>query len=380
MLHARKYCRRTLPALSRCPSRSWSTCCRSAWPSTAPTYRFPRVTCKKKIEFIRNGEEAMERCQKQDTEYETLRDQYTTFKTQATHEREQDKETLALQSAKLADLQADTDRLMHSLCESRKTLTALEEAIRQKDKIIAEYGERFDLLEEQAQSAAGESAKASSVRLVGLQKEIEGLRRENEELQLNRQKEANTLAQERLNSKKSLMILEKNVSCLMNEKTLLENKLKMKIDRSNRRCASKEVQTDNIKYKTIEDNSTITKRDQEIDHIQKYANSLKNDRDQALDKLSSANKKVEELASLLSERTAEVQRLQKETNMLKFENIDLKRRREAAAAEIKKLSLQAKRREGAEEDKTGFRQKKRTDPKIPRHISEAVSKRVKSRC
>lgn len=333
------------------------------------------------VEFIRNGEEAMERCQKQDTEYEALRDQYAALKTQGSQEREQDKETLALQSAKLADLQADAGKLTQSLCESRKTLAALEEAMRQKDKIIAEYDERFDLLEEQAQSAAGECAKASSVRLVGLQKEIEGLRKENEELLLSKQKEANALAQERLNSKKSLMILEKNLSCLMNEKTLLENKLKnerTKIDRGNRRCASREVQTDSIKHKATEDNfAQLTKRDQEIDHIQKYANSLKSDRDQALDKLSSANKKVEELTQLLSERTGEVQRLQKEANVLKFENIDLKKRREAAAAEIRKLSVQTKKRGGAEEDKGGFRQKKRVDPKIPRHISEAVSKCVR---
>lgn len=314
------------------------------------------------LEFIRNGEEAMERCQKQEIEYEALKEQCLMIQDGQTSE-----EGRKFQEKKIRELQNEVVNLKQIVSNSKKTIGQLEENIKQKDKIMIEYDERFDLMEERTQDVKG----MSEVHLLKLQKEIEALRKENEELLLNKQKEANALMQERINNKKSLMILEKNIDCLFNEKAILENKLKnerMEIEKTSRRCISREVQTDNIKIN--EGNSTqLIRREQEIDNIQRYANSLKNDRDQAIEKLANANKKIEELKITLDERIIEVKKLQSENNLLKFENMDMKKRREAAITEIKKLNQQLKKKGGED---TGFRQKKRVDPKIPRHISEAV--------
>jgi len=306
----------------------------------------------------------MERCQKQEIEYEALKDQYLIMQNNQTNE-----ERKAFQEERIRELESEVIDLRQVISNSKKTVGQLEESIRQKDKIMMEYDERFDLMEEKTQGAKG----VSELHLLRLQKDIEALRKENQELLLNKQKEANALMQERVNNKKSLMVLEKNITCLLNEKATLENKLKMKMERGSKRCISREVQTDSIR---ISESNFIqpVKREQEVDNIQKYANSLKNDRDQALEKLVNTNKKVEELKVVLEERVMEVKKLQSENNLLKFENIDMKKRREAATAEIKKLNLQLKKKGViSEEDKADYRQKKRANQNIPRHISEAVA-------
>eukprot|EP01022_Parablepharisma_sp_SALTPOND_P004103 TRINITY_DN1179_c0_g1_i1.p4 TRINITY_DN1179_c0_g1~~TRINITY_DN1179_c0_g1_i1.p4 ORF type:complete len:530 (+),score=59.40 TRINITY_DN1179_c0_g1_i1:19181-20770(+) len=347
-------------------------------------------------DFIKKAEEKVEQSQKQEVECELLKNHNEKLQEQHRQMVEENDTTITLNNelkAKISELTKElnglkekleeVDTLKQSLTASQKTIDHLRDTIKKKDKIIIEYDDKFEQLEEQMQNAIGErrttQSKASTLdlQLGKLQREIEELRKENESLLLSKEKEASIIAQERLDNKKAFGVLEKNIAHLSKEKAELEQQLngeKPKIERS-KKYSSREVQTvcDLKRPEDFSIKEKLVQREDESIKVQKYAASLKEELDQTVEKLSITGQKMTELKRYLESKEAECESTKTEIANLKAENAELKKRREAAATEINKLTLQLVKRNsrlGGESTPNNIKHKDGT--KVVRHLSEAV--------
>ena len=343
------------------------------------------------IDFLKKAEEKMEQSRKQEVEYELLKTHNEKLQEQHKQMVEENDTTISLNNElkdKLETLRkemesdnpkfSEIESLKNTIAVNQKITDQLKAEIKKKDKLIAEYDEKFEMLEEQMQNAVGETrssqTKASSLDslIAKLQKEIDDLSKENEALLLSKEKEATAIAQERLDHKKNIGVLEKSITHLNREKTELEHKLateKPKMDRGAKKAVSKETQTDPIKKSDESElKSKVGQREDEIGKLQKYASSLKGELGQTSDKAAAANLRLEEIHKAFADKEEECKALNESIKSLKAENTDLQKRREAAATEINKLTLQLVRRNS----KPGRSETPDPHSKVGRHLSEAV--------
>ncbi len=297
----------------------------------------------------------------------------------------------------LADLHTKETDTAKSTDQS-KLLEQLRNDIKKKDKIICEYDEKFEQLEEKMQNAVGKQrtsqSKASTLdeQLGKLQREIETLRKDNGELLLARDREASSASQERLELRKALAVAEKTMTHLTKEKLEIERRLAMDKSRPDRAAAKRaggvheEVQTEPMHADKAEGLQRMEVQEarcagdgKEAEKLLKYVDALKDELKTVSEKLAIAEKRVEELGKALEEKEKNGSILQGELRKQQAENADLRKRREAATHEINKLTQQLLKRGPRLGGSTPNNNNasigatmEMKDGKVIRHMSEAV--------
>ena len=223
-------------------------------------------------------------------------------------------------------------KMNEELSSHRKLVSDLKDSLNTKEKIIEDYDKRFEEMEEEVQTVVGEQhtnqIKVNS-RLVQLQKEVKALHKEREELLLVNQKEASHIAQERIDTKKTIQIMEKNLECLVKEKAELEEKLNQAKSRPERKfqiIVDKEVQTEfPMKFNNDINGSNGN-------------SSIANETDMLAEQLIQANRKLKESSQILQKNEKELQEMKSINTKLTLENVELRSRRAKAIAEMSKLA------------------------------------------
>jgi len=225
------------------------------------------------------------------------------------------------------------DKLQPEFEEKKLRVEKIEAELKTKEELIHQYDKKFYELKVKTQQKIDSSeekiAKLEKV-IEKKKKEIEDLIRENGSITFN----ANELAQERVELKKEIIIAERTISHLAKEKNSLELKyssLQSKLNKSNIKVLTKEVQTD------YEVNSMLLQKEEELKAAKEFANLLSEKLDnvrQRLGKIEEQNKINEKL---LDETRNYIKTLEYERDLLITENKDLKERRERANTEITKL-------------------------------------------
>jgi len=193
-------------------------------------------------------------------------------------------------------------------------------------------------MEEEVQTVTGEAQSTrmnTNTRMMELQRKIELLHKEEEELALAKQKEKSAITQERIEHKKTIKILEKNIELLTKDKTRLEQKIVELKTRTGGKLAimiNKEVQT------VIEEDGKSSIKHNEFSNLRSYSDSLKSEIGQVSGRLNVVNEKLEETLNILKDKEVELQKFKEENERLMIENKDLKVRRVKAMAEIGKLN------------------------------------------
>eukprot|EP00826_Nyctotherus_ovalis_P045378 TRINITY_DN5025_c0_g5_i1.p2 TRINITY_DN5025_c0_g5~~TRINITY_DN5025_c0_g5_i1.p2 ORF type:complete len:234 (+),score=105.81 TRINITY_DN5025_c0_g5_i1:554-1255(+) len=205
---------------------------------------------------------------------------------------------------------------------------------------MAEYDKRFEEMEEEVQTATGEAQTTrvnTNSRILELQKEIEMLHKEEETLALAKQKEKSAITQERVEYRKTIKILEKNIEALSKDKAALEHKLADLKSRNKGKLVSmvdRETQT-----AADEDRkSLIGQRRNEFSSLQSYSDSLKSEVGLVTDRLKAVSARLEQSEQDLQKKGLELELARGENEKLVVENKDLKIRRVKAMAEINKLN------------------------------------------
>ncbi len=347
------------------------------------------------VEYLKKAEERVEDARKLETEHELLRVHNEKLQDQQRQMVEENDAIINVSNGlkgRVAELEKELDSLKQSSIQQEKFVEQLKTDLKKKGKIILEYDEKFEQLEERMQDAAGRQrntqTKASTMdeQLSKLQKEMDSLRKENESLLLAKEKEASATSQERLELRKAIDILEKNLSHLSKEKAELEHRAsaeRFRPDRIPRKFLHKEVQTDRSHHVVVPSVDSKTPRalqqprtaaTEDPASVQKYAEALKGELEAVRAKFAAGNAKIEELERKLSERGKQEGTVQDEFRRIQSENVDLKKRREAATQEINKLTQQLIRRGSrlGEGTPSSAMAKEVKDGKVIRHMSEAV--------
>jgi chromosome segregation ATPase len=237
------------------------------------------------------------------------------------------------------ELYKEQERKTKELTTKYKALNEeLKEEIKQKKAIMAEYDKRFEEMEEEVQTVAGEaqsSRMSTNTKIMELQREIELLHKGEEELALAKQKEKNAIIQERVEHKKTIKILEKNIEVLTGDKTRLEQRLVELKTKTGGRLA---MMIDKGVQSILEESDKPSAKHNEFSNLKSYSDSLKSEIGQMSDRLSVVNEKLEETVHTLEGKEAELQKFKVENERLIIENKDLKVRRVKAMAEISKLN------------------------------------------
>ncbi len=237
----------------------------------------------------------------------------------------------------------------------------LKNDLRGKDKIIADYDEKCERMEEDlqksrlARKAAKAKATAAEQKLASALSELAATRKENQGLALAREREAGASVQERVELVKTVSALEMQLKCLGREKKELEaryaaeRKISLQKARSVRLpttaatvkvCIHAGVQTDPIPAATTADPELSAKLRQceaRIVQMSDYENSLAIEIKTLQMRLSAAAAASEKKAHEAEEKETAAKFLESQVALLKEENAELKRRREAARIELSRL-------------------------------------------
>ena len=175
---------------------------------------------------------------------------------------------------------------------------------------------------------------------------IEEMRMEQEALALEKANEANKFSQEKTELRKAIAISERTISHLMKEKSLYEARnshLQAKLDKTSSKVFSKETQTEYIEMtniKSIEDKEKLIMQQDKLNTANHYSIELSTELKSLQLKYSKLQKQNSEFEKKESERTNLIKSIENEKVVLIKENADLKKRRELAMNEIKKLNEQ----------------------------------------
>ena len=257
----------------------------------------------------------------------------------------------------------EVSELQNKLEELNKEKEKLMTDIKKKDELIVEYDKKFDEFEEGAQNSQDKSKtteeKAEKLeKIVEKQKkEIETLRRDNENMALEKITDINEFAQEKIELKKAISISEKNIAHLTREKNSLELKyglIQRKLDRYNLKCCNKEVQTessdigDDKSYTRKDEDTKFTSKfmlkEEELKAAKAYINSLSEELNKVQAKLEKVQNVNSEYERKLQESEILLKQIKEEKELLAKQNQDLNRRREQATSEISKLTEKVNRR------------------------------------
>ena len=160
-----------------------------------------------------------------------------------------------------------------------KTIVQLKTTIEENKKEIQSYEEKLKVMEEQL-CISNTMKEEADTHIEKLNKENDKLEKNNEEINLLQQREANNIAQERIDNKKTIKVMERNIECLNNEKIELERKiLKMRTEKGQKKMFNIEVQTECTREVfAIKNNEDINmnQRNMDIGKMQGYINTLKN--------------------------------------------------------------------------------------------------------
>ena len=355
------------------------------------------------IEFIKEAEDKMVSIHNQEQEHEGLKTEYG--KVEDEHKElvneygrlkldneDHLKKIIELESEvkELNGKLGEIDKLKQVIETDKKMMDELNESLKKREKIIVEYDEKFEQMEEQTQHAIGENkttqSKATTLdtHLISLQKTIDELQKQNEEILITKEKAVNDLIQEKIDNKKQLSSLEKKIEYLNKERVEIEKKLvidKPKLKRGSRKYTTAETQTE------IEENQSVTvikttedvkmkerlnKKEWEIARMEKCIASLKEELDNVTNKFMEANSNSIELKQALDKAVADIKVAEVEIGKLKLENDNLKKRREIAMAEMAKLNAQLSKR-GTRVEGIGKSVKQLgNNSRDIRHASEAV--------
>jgi len=224
----------------------------------------------------------------------------------------------------LQNILKDNSDLKEALNKYKGNIIQLNNEIRKKKKIINDYEEKFEKMEEEMQSALEKKTTAQvESGIIQLQMDIKNLREEKELVQISKEKHVNDLIQLNLDNKKRINILENNIKILIKEKNELETKM------SNRRLS--------VKFKQWANQETQTEYIE--DNVHEYNNLINEELDKLREKYTSASKELRVVKQIKEEREKELKEMKEEIEKLKIENVDLKIRREAAMEEIKRLNV-----------------------------------------
>ena len=222
-----------------------------------------------------------------------------------------------------------------------KTIVQLKTTIEENKKEIQSYEEKLKVMEEQL-CISNTMKEEADTHIEKLNKENDKLEKNNEEINLLQQREANNIAQERIDNKKTIKVMERNIECLNNEKIELERKiLKMRTEKGQKKMFNIEVQTECTREVfAIKNNEDINmnQRNMDIGKMQGYINTLKSEINKTAEKLATVNKKFQESNQKLKEKNEEIKLLNDTNNKLELENTELKNRREKAIKEIERLN------------------------------------------
>jgi chromosome segregation ATPase len=271
--------------------------------------------------------------------------------------------------------------LKETIESDKRVMAELNEGLRSREKIIKEYDEKFELLEEQTQNAIGVNSvtqyKASTLdfHIVTLQQKIDELQKQNEEISLEKEREVSSIMQERIENKKITSALEKKVEYLNKEKGELEKRLIIEVPRIKRgikKFSNTETQTEAISPVQANEDTSIRKRleqEEDLVRMEKCVATLKCELDKITEKLANANKNIENLYHTLEVNETELRGIKERVEILSKENEALKKKKEAAVMEIKNLNMRLERRRtGGSVETSPINQLKKDN----RFVSEAV--------
>eukprot|EP00826_Nyctotherus_ovalis_P023694 TRINITY_DN1821_c0_g2_i4.p1 TRINITY_DN1821_c0_g2~~TRINITY_DN1821_c0_g2_i4.p1 ORF type:complete len:270 (+),score=93.29 TRINITY_DN1821_c0_g2_i4:563-1372(+) len=234
-------------------------------------------------------------------------------------------------------------------------MAELNESLRNREKIIKEYDEKFDLMEEQTQNAIGENSvskyKASTLdfHIVTLQQKIDELQKQNEEISLAKERETNSIIQERIENKKVIASLERRIAALSKEKSKLEKRLALDLPRVKRvakKAVSVEVQTDVRPVPQTDEKvkERLARKEEDFARMEKCVAALKCELDKVTLRSAHANKDIERLKELLDASESELKAVKQHSEILSLENAEFRKKKERALAEIKSLNCKLERR------------------------------------
>jgi len=231
-----------------------------------------------------------------------------------------------------------------------KEVMELQDEAKQSDQTILEYEKDFDEFEKEAEETNNkiEEAEKKIIKLEELVKkltqEIKEARSETETVALEKASSLNTFTQEKLELKKTICISEKTISYLSKEKTTLETKisfLQKSLDKFNKNMESKEAQTDNAEYVKEEViailEEKLAKKEEELKKVNGCSSSLFEEIRKLQEKVTVLQTKNFTLQETVNGNANKLKEVEGERSLLAVENKDLKRRRERAKSEIKKL-------------------------------------------
>jgi len=315
------------------------------------------------LEYIKEAENIRKEFHNQERENETLKqysDQLEETKREVITEYEKlvsENIQLRAEIEELRKNQSDTFVLKGIIESNKRIMDELNEGLRNREKVIKEYDEKFELLEEQTQNAIGESSvtqyKASTLdfHIVTLQHKIDELQKQNEEISLEKEREISSIIQERIESKKITSALEKKIEYLNREKGELEKRLMIevpRIKRGTKKLSSIEVQTEAISSTQSNEDTNIKRRleqkEEDLTRMEKCVASLKCELDKVTEKLANTNKNIEDLHHALETNKIELKVSKEQIDTLNKENMELKKKKETALEEIKNLSMRLERR------------------------------------
>eukprot|EP01022_Parablepharisma_sp_SALTPOND_P013688 TRINITY_DN183_c0_g1_i1.p2 TRINITY_DN183_c0_g1~~TRINITY_DN183_c0_g1_i1.p2 ORF type:complete len:592 (-),score=74.32 TRINITY_DN183_c0_g1_i1:28-1803(-) len=242
----------------------------------------------------------------------------------------------------------ESEELANKLKECQNSIESLKVSLRSKDKIIADYDDKYEKFEEELQKAKldqkvfKQKAAALDSKVANLLSEITTLKKENEGLILEREKDAAANAQERVEFAKTISVLEMQIATLLKDKAEEEKRLSKKrhtpkASLSQTRTPTlekpeKQIQTDTILLQT-----TFTDKSPAMDKMVEYEKSLEQEIRVLQAKLTFLNETIEKLKSNIETKDKAMKNLEQALQEVKKENIELRKRRELAANEINKL-------------------------------------------
>lgn len=380
----RKRSRWTWPVRTDCLSLSCWSFCRSACRSTAAMWRRLKVLVCLMLEYIKEAENAQKEFHNKERDQEGLK--------RSNEGAKGDEKGGEGEKLKIAKLEAELEELRRNKEEveglrervesDRRMMAELNESLRNRERIIKEYDEKFDLMEEQTQSAIGENSvskyKASTLdfHVVTLQQKIDELQKLNEEISLTKEREINSIMQERIENKKVVGSLERRIAVLSKEKSELEKRLTAdlpKVRRMAKKAVSAEVQTDvrPVTRTGEEAKERLAQREEDLARMEKCVASLKCELDKVTLRSIHANKDIERLRELLDARESELDTARQRAETLGRENAELRKKKERALGEIRDLrrKLEKRRVAGSAEASPAGPLKNAKDA---RYASEAV--------
>jgi chromosome segregation ATPase len=227
-------------------------------------------------------------------------------------------------SNNLQNILKENSDLKEALSKYKDNIVQLNSTIRKKEKIVGDYEERFEKMEEEIQTVL--ERVNPTLDTTQLQIDIKNLREEKELIQISKEKHINDLIQLNIDNKKRITILENNIKTLIKEKNEIEVKLNnKKLSVKFKQWANQETQTEGLT------------QSEEKEH--EYASLINEELNKLREKYASTNKELKVVKEVVEERDKELKEAKKEIERLRVENADLKVRRETAMEEIKRLNV-----------------------------------------